>query len=244
MSLRLRNVQLDVPSGPYDATVEFWAGALGASTRDADGPFTHLVGPASSFGVHLQRLETGTARIHVDLGADDRAAAAARLVELGADDRGDGAGGPVVADPAGLALCVCGPGEGAEELAPPPEGRAHLRLLVVDVPRDEFDDVLGFWGAAFGGEARRLGEPWPAYAQLRGVPGPDGPVDLLFQAIDEGEARFHLDLHGADVPTRDAEVTRLCELGATEVARVDHWVTLADPAGLLLCVVPDRRDDQ
>lgn len=244
MSLALRNVQLDVPADRYDATVSFWAGTLGATTRASGGAFTHLLGAPAPFGVHLQRLEAGEARIHLDLGADDQDTEVDRLRAIGATHLGDGGCGPVLADPAGLVFCVCGPGEMDDQLAPRPQGRADLRLLVVDVPRRDFDATLAFWAAASGGEEKRLGPRWPAYAQLAGVAGPTGPIDVLFQAIgDEDQARFHLDLHVPDPATRDAEVARLRDLGATDVAAVEHWVTLADPAGLLLCVVPDRKDD-
>jgi len=71
---------------------------------------------------------------------------------------------------------------------------------------------------------------------------PDGGPALLFQVVPEEKVaknRVHLDL----VPdaTRDAEVARLLDLGATLVG--DHrrpdgtgWVTLADPAGNEFCV--------
>ncbi len=40
--------------------------------------------------------------------------------------------------------------------------------------------------------------------------------------------RVHLDLTCADV---GAEVARLTALGARELARHEHWVTMADPEG-------------
>jgi Glyoxalase-like domain len=72
---------------------------------------------------------------------------------------------------------------------------------------------------------------------------PGGELNLLFIAVPEGKAsknRVHLDLMPVD-RTRDAEVARLLELGATQVS--DHrrpdgtgWVVLADPEGNELCV--------
>lgn len=73
--------------------------------------------------------------------------------------------------------------------------------------------------------------------------GPDGQPNLLFIRVPEGKTvknRVHLDLVPTD-RTRDQEVTRLRELGATMVAdqrRGDGsgWVVLADPEGNEFCV--------
>ncbi len=66
---------------------------------------------------------------------------------------------------------------------------------------------------------------------------------MLFQRVPEGKTvknRIHLDLMPTD-RTRDEEIARLLELGATLLA--DHrrpdgtgWAVLADPEGNELCV--------
>jgi hypothetical protein len=66
---------------------------------------------------------------------------------------------------------------------------------------------------------------------------------MLFIAVPEGRSgknRWHLDVQPAD-RTRDEEVERLKEIGATQ--HEDHrnpdgtgWVTMADPEGNLFCV--------
>lgn len=73
------------------------------------------------------------------------------------------------------------------------------------------------------------------------APAGNGP-DLLFVRVGErhGKGAFHIDLHAAEV-TRDEEVARLRDLGATLVAdrrRPDGsgWVVLADPEGNEFCV--------
>ena len=73
--------------------------------------------------------------------------------------------------------------------------------------------------------------------------GPDGQPGLLFITVPEPKTvknRVHLDLVPTD-RTRDQEVARVLELGATLVA--DHrrpdgtgWVVLADPEGNEFCV--------
>ena len=54
--------------------------------------------------------------------------------------------------------------------------------------------------------------------------------------------RIHLDLETDDVA---AEVARLEQLGASVTERADGWVVMADPGGMVFCVVPvwtDRAD--
>ena len=72
-------------------------------------------------------------------------------------------------------------------------------------------------------------------------PDPGRPR-VLFQRVPEAKTvknRLHLDVHvGPD--RREAEVTRLVGLGATELWRESQgpmeWVTLADPQGNEFCV--------
>ena len=72
-------------------------------------------------------------------------------------------------------------------------------------------------------------------------PDPDRPR-VLFQQVPEpksGKNRLHLDVRvGPD--RQEAEVTRLLELGATELWRGSQgphsWVTMADPEGNEFCV--------
>lgn len=69
---------------------------------------------------------------------------------------------------------------------------------------------------------------------------------VLFIEVDEptpGKNRIHFDLRPADL-TRDEEVARLLEHGATQVAdrRDQHgpgtgWVVLADPEGNQFCIL-------
>ena len=60
------------------------------------------------------------------------------------------------------------------------------------------------------------------------------------QDIGTDAARMHVDIETDDV---EAETARLVGLGAVEVSRGRTWVVLADPAGLLLCVVPAESPD-
>lgn len=243
MTLRLRNVQLDVPADGYDEAVGFWAAALGATTRAGEGPYTHLVGPRSPVGVHLQRLGDGDQRIHLDLDTDDVDAEVERLVELGAAWAWDDPDGPVLTGPAGDYLCVCHSGQ-RQDLGSTDGPAVRLELVVHDVATELVDDVAAFWAAALGVDAKPLDPPFDPYRYLAGVAVPGGQMGMLVQDIGPGAStRIHLDLHVPDPAARDAEVGRLTSLGANTRDRTHHWVVMSDPAGAVFCVVPDRKDD-
>jgi hypothetical protein len=103
--------------------------------------------------------------------------------------------------------------------------------------------LAGFWSQVTGYGEDPDDDNAPSDSEAFLV-GPDGQPNLLFIRVPEGKAsknRLHLDLMPAP-QTRDQEVARLLELGATMVA--DHrrpdgtgWVVLADPEGNEFCVV-------
>jgi predicted enzyme related to lactoylglutathione lyase len=108
--------------------------------------------------------------------------------------------------------------------------RSRLVAALVDVPRSDYDRSVTFWGAALDRPAEvevgdddytSFGEPTPG-------------VELMVQAVDDDAPRIHLDIETDDV---EAEVARLTALGAREVARIESWVVMADPAGVVFCVV-------
>jgi catechol 2,3-dioxygenase-like lactoylglutathione lyase family enzyme len=108
-------------------------------------------------------------------------------------------------------------------------------------------------------DAYRLSEWWKEVLGYRDVPGdPNEPGDeecmivavgegppLLFIEVPEvksGKNRIHFDLRPCDGVTRDHELARLVQLGATE--RHDTrtpdgrgWVVLADPEGNEFCIL-------
>lgn len=85
-----------------------------------------------------------------------------------------------------------------------------------------------FWAAALG----RTVNPGATADSASVAAGPGtGEVPLLFHRVPESKTvknRLHLDLVTADF---DAELARLRELGATEIATFERWSTLADPEG-------------
>jgi predicted enzyme related to lactoylglutathione lyase len=112
---------------------------------------------------------------------------------------------------------------------------ADYLVLTLDVA--DLDLQTAFWCGALGYEHR------DSAGQYRALVDPTGKnPKMLLQQVDEPKAaknRLHIDLHVADV---EAEAVRLEALGATRKGRVDEfgffWITLLDPEGNELCVVP------
>ncbi|KRF13773.1 glyoxalase [Nocardioides sp. Soil797] len=108
--------------------------------------------------------------------------------------------------------------------------------------------------------AYELSEWWKAllgYVDIDGDPNLPGHEECMIREPDSGHQilfievpddkqvknRLHFDLRPSD-GTRDAEVTRLLEAGATQVADLrgkygpgSGWVVLADPEGNEFCIL-------
>jgi predicted enzyme related to lactoylglutathione lyase len=102
--------------------------------------------------------------------------------------------------------------------------------------------VASFWAEATGLKHHPDNKPGEEEcALLTGTDISEG--GMLFQRVPEGKTvknRIHLDLQPTD-RTRDEEVSRLLELGATMLADMRRpdgtgWAVLADPEGNELCV--------
>lgn len=108
--------------------------------------------------------------------------------------------------------------------------RSRVGVVLIDHPEDRYDSARTFWAAALGTEAQP--QPGGPYESL----GITGGVVLELQRTGVGTApRVHLDIETDDV---DAEVSRLRELGASVAAEHDEYTVMADPAGVVFCVVP------
>ena len=102
---------------------------------------------------------------------------------------------------------------------------------MIDVPDCDLPASAAFWAQALGRSPSRAAEDASPYLSL--LPSERG-VRVTLQRID-GPARLHLDIETDNV---EAEVQRLQSAGAVAVDRVEDWVVLRDPAGLLFCVIP------
>ena len=107
--------------------------------------------------------------------------------------------------------------------------RSRVGVVLVDVPHHAHDASLAFWAGATGKQPRDSGEP--EYTQL----GMHGGIALTVQRLDSDDAaRVHLDVETDDV---EAERARLVALGARVVEARDGYYVMADPAGVVFCVV-------
>jgi catechol 2,3-dioxygenase-like lactoylglutathione lyase family enzyme len=112
---RLVQICIDSPPQLHDQEVAFWRQVTDWQWRagNSDEFAGKLYPPTgSSAQILLQRLgsdDPATAvRAHIDLGADDIAAEAERLVGLGAERLGPGRSWIVLRDPVGMVFCVTG----------------------------------------------------------------------------------------------------------------------------------------
>ena len=108
--------------------------------------------------------------------------------------------------------------------------RSRLCAAYIDVPKADYGRTVSFWAAGL----RRDGEPEaddPSYTSFgQATPG----VELAVQAVGDDTPRIHLDIETDDI---EAEVTRLTALGGSVVDRIQDWVVMADPAGVVFCVI-------
>lgn len=102
---------------------------------------------------------------------------------------------------------------------------------MIDVPEADLAASVDFWAKALG---RLPSRPASEAHPYLGLQPDEAGIRFTFQKID-GPARFHLDIETDDVA---AEVRRLEAAGGRVVGRDGDWVVLADPAGLLVCVIP------
>jgi hypothetical protein len=108
--------------------------------------------------------------------------------------------------------------------------RSRIGVVLVDHPAESHDAAVTFWSGARGGGDPHTEEP---YTTLPALPG---GVELALQRLGGGDAaRIHLDIETDDVT---AEVSRLVGLGASVRERREEHAVLADPGGVVFCVVP------
>jgi predicted enzyme related to lactoylglutathione lyase len=111
-----------------------------------------------------------------------------------------------------------------------PSHRSRLCGAYIDVPRADYDRTVQFWQAGLDRPAEVEADD-PDYVSFgEATPG----VELMVQAVGDTTSRIHLDIETNDI---EAEVARLTALGATVVERIEGWVVMRDPIGIVFCVV-------
>jgi predicted enzyme related to lactoylglutathione lyase len=110
-----------------------------------------------------------------------------------------------------------------------------LTIGMITIDTSDPHKLADFWTRAL---RTTIQHDWGEFLVLS--PTSEGAVQLGLQRVDTvapGKNRVHFDMHVTD---RVAEVTRLVDLGASEVA--EHtvpgltWTVLADPEGNQFCI--------
>jgi glyoxalase superfamily protein len=104
---RMSTVVIDVPVSDHDREVAFWEATVGQPLPRFDYP-EYCGGQlhGQEFWLLIQRLDEGTARVHVDIHTSDLDAEVERLERLGATRVQQAHSWWVMRDPAGLLFCV------------------------------------------------------------------------------------------------------------------------------------------
>jgi hypothetical protein len=227
---------LDCAPDAFDDASGFWRDVTGhtlSPLRGEHDEFATLVPPHGDDHLRLQRLGSGSSRIHLDLHVPSPREAADRATSLGASEVAD-LGYVVLASPGGLPFCfVDHPASAPAPAATWPGGhRSAVDQVCIDIPAEHHGREVAFWRDVTG---RELVES-PGYPEFQRLVRPAGQaMHLLVQRLDEpaGEVRAHLDLATTDRP---AEVARHVGLGATVTAELPDWTTLVDRTGSAYCV--------
>jgi hypothetical protein len=111
--------------------------------------------------------------------------------------------------------------------------RSRIGLVLIDHAAEHFEESLTFWAGVQGATPVPDGE----FVSV----GEVGTLSLDLQRLDEGASRIHLDIESDDVR---AEVARLQGLGATVVEDRESYVVMADPGGVVFCVVGVQTGDR
>ena len=110
--------------------------------------------------------------------------------------------------------------------------------VCLDIPPSRWDEECRFWADLTGWELVDE-KPEDEFRRLRRPKRV--ALQFLLQRLDDDQpvVTGHLDLGPDDYL---AETHRHLELGATEVRRTPHWVTLLDPGGRTYCVTRHPAD--
>ncbi|MFV8182091.1 VOC family protein [Streptomyces sp. AF1B] len=243
--MTLRPVQVNIKALDAAAVGRFWAQALGWTAHSPGvttyvGPGADLVWPDPVVvGIDVVPVPEPKSpvknRVHLDLATTSTAHQAeltARLRALGATPVHVGQGDvpwTVLADPEGNEFCVLEPREIYRETGP-------IAAIVVDCvdPRA----MARFWDEALDWTLHEVSDD---QARLRSAQG----VGLYVEFIRTPDPktvpdRVHLDLLPHADDDKEAEVSRLRALGATDLDLGQGdvpWTCLSDPEGHEFCVL-------
>jgi hypothetical protein len=235
---------LDTAEEQAEHAETFWSRVTGYHPSERRGPrgeFASLLPAEGDPHLKVQTVvQSSPGGLHLDLHADDVRALAAWAEELGATASYLDDGYVVCGSPGGMTFCVVGhPASRPAAPATWPGGRSMVDQVSLDIPPSQWEAECRFWAELTGWELVDK-KPDDEFRRLR---RPDGfAIQVLLQRLDDEQSVVtgHLDL-GADDYL--AEADRHLVLGATEVRRTPHWVTLLDPTGRTYCVTRHSVDE-
>lgn len=229
---------IDYPAAEFERGTQFWTRVTGwplSATRGEHDEFASFLPPDGADYLRVQRLGSGSTRLHLDVHVRDPEAAALAAQERGATlTRQVSRGLVVMASPAGFPFCLTSQ---ERRVRPAPVRwsgghRSRVSQVCLDIPPDAHAEEVAFWSALLGG-GLRPSRTRPEFAWLE-VPE-EFPFDLLTQRLELPRPMgAHVDLGSDD---RDAEVARLVSEGALVRAVRDSWTVLEAPGGLSFCVL-------
>jgi len=229
---------LDLAADEHARGLELWERLTGyqrSATRGDDGEFVTLVPPEGDGFLRVQRLGSGSSRVHLDLHVADPRTAALEAFGLGAAMVADEVDYLTLTSPGGFTFCFVPhrAGDVPRATAWPDGNRSRVDQVCLDIPPSSYDQEFAFWEDLTSWEAR---PPRPDDEFARLTPPAGQPLQLLLQRLDADEpaVRAHLDWCATD---RDAEVERHVAAGATFVERFDRgWTVMTGPDGFPYCV--------
>jgi hypothetical protein len=235
---------LDTPHERAERTESFWSRVTGyrlSPRRGVQEEFATLVPADGDPHLKVQTVaESSPGGLHLDLHTDDVPGLAARAEALGASAGQLTDGYVVCGSPGGMTFCVVDhPGARAATPATWPGGRSMVDQVCLDIPPSWWEEECGFWAHLTGWELLDR-NPADEFRRLRRPA--DLAVQVLLQRLDDEQpvVTGHLDLGSDDYL---AETDRHLALGATEVRRTPHWVTLRDPSARPYCVTRHPVDE-
>ena len=235
---------LDTAHERAERTEWFWSRVTGyrlSQRRGVREEFATLVPADGDPHLKVQTArQSSPGGLHLDLHTDDVPGLASRAETLGASAGRLTDGFIVCGSPGGMTFCVVDhPGSRAAPPAIWPSGRSMVDQVCLDIPPSKWEWECRFWADLTGwGLVDRNPED-----EFRRLARPAGlAIQLLLQRLDDEQpvVTGHLDLGSDDYL---AETERHLALGATEIRRTPHWVTLSDPSGRLYCVTRHPVDE-
>jgi predicted enzyme related to lactoylglutathione lyase len=208
---------LDFAPGDLDDGVAFWQEVTGYGLSESRGErdeFATLLPPYGDPFLRVQRLESGTGGVHLDVHAPDQQFEVRR-------------------SPGGLSYCLVSSNQSVRPgpATWPGGNRSMVDQVCIDIPPEIYDDECEFWASLLGWELFDLGSP-----EFRRLRRPTGqPLNILLQRLDSpgGPVRAHLDLSADD---REAEIRRHEQLGAAVVRVHEGWTVMQPPVGQVYCI--------